>query len=265
MHGRGDRRVDAVEVACGTRAARDFGGRQRLVAVDAARGERIEYRRERADLRARRRGVQRAVEPQLGIDAVRAAEIGDVLHGCFGGLHEPDRLGFPEQAPQRQEFRGPREQAAAVAAARAGAAQVGFDDRDVERRVLLLRLDRGPEPGEAAADDADVGLRRTLQRGGEIAVVEQRLFDPEGSHGRVRRKGAVPCTAREKRPPRANVHAAGYVTSHPVVSRHVRPPLRPIRGARPSLSACRRSRRRRPGCRLRRSGRCSRPGTSRPR
>ncbi len=197
MHGRGDRRVDAVEIAGGPRAARDFGGRQRFVAVDAARGERVEHRRERADLRTRRRGVQRAVEPQLGIDGVRAAEIGDVLHGRFGGLHEPDRLGFAEQPPQRQELRGPREQAAAVAAARAGAAQVGLDDRDVERGVLLLRLDRGPEPGEAAADDAHVGLRRTLQRGGEIAVVEQRLFDPEGSHGRVRRKGGVPRTARK--------------------------------------------------------------------
>ncbi|WP_446903493.1 hypothetical protein [Burkholderia sp. YIM B11467] len=108
MHGRGDRRIDAVEIARGTGAARDFGGRQRLVAVDAACGERVEHRRERANLRARRRGVQGAVEPQFGIDVVRAAEIGDVLDGRFRRLHEPDRLGFAEQAPQRQEFRGPR-------------------------------------------------------------------------------------------------------------------------------------------------------------
>ncbi len=182
MHGRGDGRIHACQVARGTRAARDFFGRQRAVGMNAAVLQPLHHGVERADLGLRGCGVERAVLPQLGVDALRAAEVGDVLHRIFRGPDEADGLGFAEQPAQREELGRPRQQAAAVAPARTGAAEIALDDGDVERRVALLRLDGGPQPGEAATDDADVGALCALQRGGEVAVVEEGLFDPEGAH-----------------------------------------------------------------------------------
>jgi hypothetical protein len=52
---------------------------------------------------------------------------------------------------------------AAVTAARAGTTRCGLDERDLQRRLTLLERKCSPEPGEAAADDADVRLRVTRQ------------------------------------------------------------------------------------------------------
>jgi hypothetical protein len=53
---------------------------------------------------------------------------------------------------------------AAVAAARAEPALLGFEEDDVEARLALLQCKRGPEAGVAAADDRDVGLGVTVER-----------------------------------------------------------------------------------------------------
>jgi hypothetical protein len=52
---------------------------------------------------------------------------------------------------------------AAVAAARAPAALLRFEEDDVEPRVALLQGERGPEAGVAAADDGDVSLGVPLE------------------------------------------------------------------------------------------------------
>ena len=138
-----------------------------------------------ADLRRRGGGVERAVAPELGVYAVLAHEVADGIDGGLAGAHQAKRLGLAEQAPEREELGRPGEQAAAVAPAGARAAQVALQDDDVELRVALLGLYRRPQAGEAAADDADVGPLRALQRRGQVAIAHQGLLKPEGSHVRV--------------------------------------------------------------------------------
>jgi hypothetical protein len=124
-----------------------------------------DHRVEQADLRARGRGVKRAVEPELGIDSVLGTEVANPPNRSFGRFHQPDCFGLAKQTPQCEEFRRPRQQAATVAAACARAAQIALDDHDVEIGFLLLRLDGGPQTGETTTDDADIGCRRALQCG----------------------------------------------------------------------------------------------------
>jgi hypothetical protein len=55
-------------------------------------------------------------------------------------------------------------------------ADVFLEHDDVERRIALDQRERRPEPGEAAADDRDVGLRVARQRRGRID--RPGLFEP---------------------------------------------------------------------------------------
>jgi hypothetical protein len=57
-----------------------------------------------------------------------------------------------------------------VASARAIGSDLPLQDHHPDARVELLEEERGPEPGEAGADDGDIGLddrleRRDLSRG----------------------------------------------------------------------------------------------------
>jgi hypothetical protein len=54
---------------------------------------------------------------------------------------------------------------AAGAAARAEADRVSLEDDDVRGRIVGLGVERGPEAGEAAADDAEIDLGDSLERG----------------------------------------------------------------------------------------------------
>ena len=70
-------------------------------------------------------------------------------------------------------------QEAAVAAARPGAAAFRLEQDDVRRRVSLLDRERGPQAGEAAADDADVGVDGALERVGHVVAERgRRLLQP---------------------------------------------------------------------------------------
>jgi hypothetical protein len=64
------------------------------------------------------------------------------------------------------------------AAARAAAADVAFDERDVQRRLMIFERERGPEPGEPSADDAHVGVGVTVQRRLVVGRFE-RLLEPQ--------------------------------------------------------------------------------------
>ena len=64
-------------------------------------------------------------------------------------------------------------------------------EHDVERRVVLLQRDRGPETRVAAAHDADVGAL-ARPRAGRAVLAGERLVEPE-----------APCPARPRRRPSA--------------------------------------------------------------
>jgi hypothetical protein len=65
-----------------------------------------------------------------------------------------------------------------VAAARPGAARLGLEQDDIGGRAALAQRQRSPEPGEAAADDADVGRGVALERWGRL--LGARLVQPPG-------------------------------------------------------------------------------------
>ena len=71
--------------------------------------------------------------------------------------------------------RGEREPA--IAAARPAADRVGLEQHHLPGRVVGLRVERRPEPGEAAADDAEVGGGLAAQGRGRLAG--RQLGEPE--------------------------------------------------------------------------------------
>ena len=91
---------------------------------------------------------------------------------------------------------------AAVAAAGGAADPLGLEQEDVAAGVVGLRLQRRPEPGEAAADDAEVGLGAAAQGGRRLARRQRRdpvgrpLGLPRNGRGRRRWEG---CRARAGR------------------------------------------------------------------
>ena len=86
---------------------------------------------------------------------------------------------------------------AAVLAAGAGAADVGFDHDDIEVGPALLEGEGGPEPGVTAADDGDIGGRLAAQRRacGHFALRRERLREPPGRIARLDR-GIIPGRGR---------------------------------------------------------------------
>ena len=61
-----------------------------------------------------------------------------------------------------------------VSAARAGTADIGFEQHHVEGGLVLLEIDRRPQTGETAADDTDVGP--------DIALEDRRWVAGLGGH-----------------------------------------------------------------------------------
>src|SRR5581483_10649314 len=70
---------------------------------------------------------------------------------------------------------------AAIATGGAGAAEIGFEDDDARLRRLLLDAERGPEAGEAAADDGDLGVLRPFER--RRHRLGAGILQPEGAVG----------------------------------------------------------------------------------
>ena len=130
-------------------------------------------------------GVERAVAAELAGNAMRAHEVANVVHGGLAGTHQAQRLGLAEQSFEGQKLGRPGQQAAAVAPAGAGAAQVALQDDDVQLRLALFGLYRRPQAGEAAADDANIGGLLALQGGGQVAIAHQGLLNPEGTHAGI--------------------------------------------------------------------------------
>ena len=103
-----------------------------------------------------------------------------LLHRLLGAPRERERRLGAAERDQVLEVRPPGQREAAVAAAGAGAADVGLDQRDVGAGGAALELERGPQTGEAAADDADVGLGVALEARVLVRLAAlERLLQPE--------------------------------------------------------------------------------------
>src|SRR5690606_31966728 len=93
---------------------------------------------------------------------------------------EPTTVLRPQNLDQTRELGPEVANAAAVPAAGPGPAEIRLDQRYLERRILLVKTERGPEPGEPATDDADIGLPVTGQLPFTLAAeAVQRLLDPK--------------------------------------------------------------------------------------
>ena len=147
-------------------------------------------------------GVQDALVP--GVDAgvvARDPSVQLVDHVREGGGVGHTAL-FPERRAQAREA-GPRgREEAAVGAAAPGADDVRLDEDDVEIRVALVQLIGGPQAGEAAADDADVGghlagRRRARSPGSaRSASCSHQLRAPTaGTAGRPPPESVLPCSS----------------------------------------------------------------------
>src|SRR5439155_5781272 len=112
-----------------------------------------------------------------------------------------------------------------VAPARAATDDVLVDERDPETGLALAQTDRGPQPGEPAAHDADVGDDVGIERRTRLTrVMPQRLFQPEAPrrpgvghvdrcHDAPRSKSLAPSTAEIARPNPINIVANTRATS----------------------------------------------------
>src|SRR6266536_6417723 len=157
----------------------------RLVAVELHERARVAGaldRREGAGPRSQLRGPGRRPEPALApivrVDPVFRAEGAALVHCELARAREPNGLLRPADLLERRELVPPRKDEAPVAAARAAAADVRLEEHDVERGLVFLQPDRGPEPAVAAATHADVGTHVALEgRGGLLAG--KRILEPE--------------------------------------------------------------------------------------
>ena len=135
----------------------------------------------RAELGAARRRPQPPVAPVVRIHAVLAAKRADAVDRLDRREREPHGLVGSADLLQRPELRPPAEHEATVPAARSSTAHVGLDEDDVQRWIVLLQSDRGPEAREAAADDADVGALLALESR-RVLGSDERLLEPEAPH-----------------------------------------------------------------------------------
>ena len=120
-----------------------------------------------------------AAAVEVRVDAVLLAERADLVDGLLAGVRERERPLGAAELDERAELGPPGDREAAVAAARAAAADVLLEHDDVARRLALLDADRRPEPGVAAAHDRDVGARGALERRCGGLVGREGLVEPE--------------------------------------------------------------------------------------
>ena len=108
----------------------------------------------------------------VAVDLVLADRRLDLVEVAAAELFEDLDLVGPPRHPVADPVGEAGVHEAAVAAARRRTALVGVDQHDVARRVALLGDDRRPEPGVAAADDAQVARLGAHQGGVGLGFVD---------------------------------------------------------------------------------------------
>ena len=101
---------------------------------------------------------------EVAIDAVGPRELDQALEVGDALVLEALELVGEVEDPVRQAVGQRRLAEPAVAAARPVGDGLGLEDDDPERRVRVGQRDRGPQPGEPATDDDDVGRRVAGER-----------------------------------------------------------------------------------------------------
>jgi hypothetical protein len=164
LHGRRGGLEDAADVHRRAAAPRELAGLDGGEGTLAMALDRRNRALPRAELGAVRRGPQPAVSSEVGIDAMLVAERADLADRGGRRAREPQRVHRAADPLEADEVVPDAHREAAVATARAGAADLGLDEDDLERGLAPLERQRRPQPGEAAADDAHVGAKVALER-----------------------------------------------------------------------------------------------------
>ena len=113
------------------------------------------------------------------IDAFALANAADVVDRVVHCQRDRPRDGRAVVGGERAGSDGETgETPAAVAAGRAEPGDLRFDDGDVERRLALQQVIRGPEAGEPGAEDRDVDVGRTVERRPRRQVIT-RCIEPK--------------------------------------------------------------------------------------
>ena len=106
-------------------------------------------------------------------------------------------LGEPRQAvldPVRQRA----EREAAVSPAGAEADRARLENDDLAPRIVGLRMESRPQPREPAADDAEVGLARPVER--RLGLARRQVVEPERPHDRAGERCPLGLGGRGLRP-----------------------------------------------------------------
>ena len=132
-----------------------------------------------------------AVAAVPGVDLVVLTEASDRADALLAHFAERDRRSVVEPVREVLDVTPERVDEAAVAPAGAAARDVLLDDRDVDPRVHVREMQRGPHPRVAATEDHDVGRRvATERRRGFAGIVGERVAQPPASTG-VRGDGCL--------------------------------------------------------------------------
>ena len=166
LQDRGRGLEEARDVAIGAAAPRRLLGRPLLeghhAELAAGRHDAVPG----AELGLRRRRPEVAATVVVRVDPVLARRTRRSRPRPPRGTRELERAVAAAELDERAQLGPPREREAAVAPARAAAADVLLEHDDIARGLALLDADGRPEAGVAAAHDGDVGARRAFEREG---------------------------------------------------------------------------------------------------
>ena len=181
MDRRGARIVDAAEKRSRAGECGDAGGVDLLEHRDARPRQRIENAGPGTHMAGAGRAPDPAVGTILGVDPVRHAEGLDLAPRPREGRAQKHRAFFPAERSQRVDLRPLRKDHAGIPPRGAAAADVGFDDHDIAGGLAPLDVERRPQAGIAAADDADIGADAVLEHRGIDLAGRDRLAQPDAA------------------------------------------------------------------------------------